>query len=69
MTAFRELLTMTPPRTRQLLVDVMLRAIATHEVGDRPGRVEPRAIKRRPKPHDLLNEPRNQARNCLMRDA
>ena len=44
----------------------MLEAIATHEVADRPGRVEPRAIKRRPKPHDLLTEPRKQARERLM---
>ena len=61
MAAFREVLGLVPPETRQILVDVMLRAIATHEVGDRPGRVEPRAIKRRPKPHDLLTEPRDQA--------
>jgi hypothetical protein len=65
MAAFREILDLVPPETRQLLVDVMLRAIATHEVGDRPGRVEPRAIKRRPKPHDLLTEPRDQARKRL----
>jgi hypothetical protein len=48
---------------------VMLQAIASHEVGDRPGRVEPRAIKRRPKPHDLLTEPRDKARKRLMRVA
>jgi hypothetical protein len=66
MTAFRELLAMAPPRARGPLVEVMLRAIATHEVGHRPGRVEPRAIKRRPKPHDLLKEPRDQARKRLM---
>ena len=69
MTAFREILSLVPPETRRRLVDVMLRAIATHEVGDRPGRVEPRAIKRRPKPHDLLTEPREQARKRLMRAA
>ena len=69
MTAFREVLGLVPPRTHRLLVDVMLRAIAAHEVGHRPGRVEPRAIKRRPKPHDLLKEPRDQARKRLMRAA
>lgn len=65
MAAFRGPLGMAPPGAHRLLVDVMLRAIANHEVGYRPGRIEPRAIKRRPKPHDLLNEPREQARNRL----
>jgi hypothetical protein len=40
--------------------------IAAHEVGNRPGRVEPRAIKRRPKPHHLLTEPRQIARKRLL---
>ena len=31
----------------------------------RPGRVEPRAVKRRPKPHRLLNQPRDVARAKL----
>ena len=30
------------------LIDEMLLAIARHQVGNRPGRVEPRALKRRP---------------------
>ncbi len=42
MAAFREVLNWAPPETRRLLVEVMLRAIASHEVGNRPGRVEPR---------------------------
>ena len=69
MAAFREVLNWAPPETRRLLVEVMLRAIASHEVGNRPGRVEPRAIKRRSKPHDLLTEPRKAARNRLMQAA
>jgi hypothetical protein len=32
------------------------------QVGNRPGRIEPRAIKRRPKPFPLLTKPRNVAR-------
>jgi len=35
-------------------------------VGHRPNRVEPRAIKRRPKPHRLLNLPREEARAKLI---
>jgi Transposase DDE domain len=44
------------------VIEEMLRAIARHSVGNRPDRVEPRALKRRPKPYDLLNKPRAQAR-------
>ena len=35
----------------------------------RPGRVEPRAIKRRPKPYDQLNKPRDQLRKALKNKA
>lgn len=36
--------------------------IAQQRVGERPGRIEPRAIKRRPKPYPLLTKPREIAR-------
>jgi hypothetical protein len=36
--------------------------IAQHSVGNRPGRIEPRAIKRRPKQYPLLTKPRPIAR-------
>lgn len=36
--------------------------IAQRQVGDRPGRIEPRAVKRRPKPFPLLTESREIAR-------
>ena len=45
-----------------LLIDAASVSLAEHIVGTRPGRLEPRAIKRRPKPHDLLTQPRPQAR-------
>jgi putative transposase len=38
----------------------------SHRVGNRPDRVEPRAVKRRPKQHDLLTKPRAQARAELV---
>ena len=44
----------------------LLAAIATHRVGDRPGRVEPRAKKRRKKNYALLTKPRPQARKRWM---
>jgi hypothetical protein len=43
----------------------MVCAIGQHRVGDRPGRYEPRATKRRPKNYNRLNEPRAQARARL----
>ena len=36
--------------------------IAQQRVGNRPGRIEPRAVKRRPKPYPLLTQPREHAR-------
>ena len=38
--------------------EALLEAIATHEVGDRPDRFEPRVKKRRPKSYKLMREPR-----------
>lgn len=52
-----------------LLVEIHLGDLATHQVGDRPDRVEPRAIKRRPKPQRLLMQPRRQARAALLAGA
>jgi len=37
--------------------------IAQQRVGNRPGRIEPRAVKRRPKPFPLLTKPRPRARD------
>ena len=47
------------------LAAAQFRVIAWHQVGDRPNRVEPRAIKRHPKPHPWLRQPRHEARARL----
>jgi hypothetical protein len=44
----------------------ILGAIATMKLPNRPGRVEPRAKKRRPKPLPLLTIPRQLARETIM---
>lgn len=49
-----------------LLIEADLQHLAKHRVGHRPDRVEPRKVKRRPKPHKLLNEPRDVARQKLL---
>jgi hypothetical protein len=66
ITAFRETLRTGGPKLRSRLWQAMLAAIAYDRVGDRPGRVEPRAKKRRPKQYDLLNCPRKEARKRLL---
>jgi putative transposase len=45
---------------------LMLKMLRKQKVGHRPGRCEPRAVKRRPKPHKLLTEPRQEARARLL---
>jgi hypothetical protein len=51
---------------QELLVQLRLAHMGSHRIGNRPNRTEPRAIKRRPKTHDLLTEPRDQARAKLL---
>jgi hypothetical protein len=58
VTAFAPKLEAAPPKARPALIDAMLAVIAYHRVGDRPGRWEPRARKRRRKPGAYLHEPR-----------
>jgi Transposase DDE domain len=48
------------------LVQIVLTAIASQEVGHRPGRVEPRRVKRRQQKYPLLRQPRQEARAALL---
>jgi hypothetical protein len=45
-------------KKRSQLLGALLEVIARDQVPERPGRREPRAVKRRPKPYQLLNRPR-----------
>ena len=45
----------------------MLKAIAQKRVGNRPGRIEPRLKKRRPKPYQWLKKPRQEARRDVIK--
>jgi len=50
------------PRSRskqEQMIAHLLEIIALDQVPERPGRREPRAVKRRPKPYQLLNRPRH----------
>jgi hypothetical protein len=53
------------PAQRELVERVMLASIAGCRVGDRKGRHEPRAIKRRKQKYSFLTKPRNQSRQRL----
>jgi hypothetical protein len=57
------------PRARAELLREMLGQIAQREVPKRPGRQEPRAVKRRPKPFPSLIKPRAEYREELLRNA
>jgi hypothetical protein len=62
LTAFAPKLEAARPEQRAGLVEALLKAVAYHRVGNRPGRWEPRARKRRPKPSKRLNQPRHVAK-------
>lgn len=55
----------TDPSAAQHL-DVLFALMAQQRVGNRPGRIEPRAVKRRPKAYPLLTKPRPEARQLLL---
>lgn len=57
------------PRSRSELFDELLRQIAKRTVPHRPGRQEPRARKRRPKPFPSLSQPRQLFHDKLRRNA
>jgi hypothetical protein len=60
--AFRPQLAHIPDCRLANVYTCMLKAIASHEIANRPDRLEPRQRKRRPKPYKLMNRPRPQAR-------
>jgi hypothetical protein len=62
LTAFAPKIEAARPENRASLIDAMLTTMAYHRVGNRPGRWEPRARKRRPKPAARLTQPRHIAK-------
>ena len=63
--AFRSPIGRSGSRATTRRADAILRAIAYHQVGDRPDRVEPRVVKRRPKAYPRMQIPRKLARRLL----
>jgi Transposase DDE domain len=64
--AFRWLLLLGDDARRGAVAQALLSALRTHQVGKRPGRVEPRKTKRRPRPARLLTRPRAEERERLL---
>lgn len=65
--AFRSVLVLSEERVQEKLAREVLKAVRTHRVGNRPGRCEPRKVKRRPKPYRRLTSPRAKERARLMK--
>jgi hypothetical protein len=65
--AFGTALTGCAPEVFSNRCATLLAGIAQRKIPYRPGRVEPRAIKRRPKPHALLTKPREVVRRKLQK--
>jgi hypothetical protein len=62
LTAFAPKIEAARPEDRGRLIDAMLTTMAYHRVGNRPGRWEPLARKRRPKKATRLMQPRDIAK-------
>lgn len=63
--AFRWLLVCGTDEQRAIGYRMLFLAIAVHRVGDRPGRIEPRRLKRHQEDYPMMNEPRAEARARL----
>jgi hypothetical protein len=63
---FSNLLLAVEPEQRRQVCQRLFQAIAAHRVGDRPGRVEPRRLKRRNDKYQMLHRTRAEARAELL---
>jgi hypothetical protein len=63
-----EMLAGTDGELAAKIIAAQLSSLAEQIVGNRPNRVEPRAVKRRPQPLALLTKPRAEARAELLRN-
>ena len=67
LNAFEMSLRHCPSRRLRARHTVVLAGIASCRLPHRPGRMEPRAVKRRAKPHNLLTKPRHILRERLLK--
>ena len=67
--AFQQLIALSDEHDaayRMYLYDNLLKAVARHRVGNRPGRFEPRRVKRRRRKYPVLTKPRREAKLELL---
>ncbi len=69
LNAFRDPLLGATADELQRLAKFIFVAVASHRVGNRPNRCEPRAVKRRPKEYARLKKPRAELRAALLAGA
>jgi len=67
LVVFHQPLRWAATKSARILCAQILDAISALRVPIRPGRIEPHAIKRRPKNHALLTVPRHVARAAIIR--
>lgn len=65
--AFEENLRHAPQGRQFIRRTYLLAGIAQLRLPHRPGRAEPRVVKRRPKPHPLMNQPRHVLKAALLK--
>ena len=65
LNAFQPIVLLTPRKVWPLLFESLLSSSIGHRIGNRPGRFEPRALKRRLRQYALLTQPRSIMRNRL----
>lgn len=68
LNAFQSCFLWMPRSQWPLLYDALWEAIAQQNVGNRPGRVEPRVKKRKQKKYKYMNEPRDKLREKLLKN-
>jgi len=64
--SFRDMLSGRSPQVKRETNIRLFRLIAFQEVPNRPGRIEPRVKKRRPKTYNLMNKPRAELKAALL---
>lgn len=60
--------TQISPSLDEQSLALLFQLMAQQRIGNRPGRIEPRAVKRRPKPYPLLMKSRSEARAEVMKN-
>ncbi len=61
LNSFRSTIMHANKKNLKGILKAMLRVIASQDIGNRPGRIEPRVVKRRPKAYPRMSQPRRKS--------